>query len=154
MINPLLFSSKCLNLTFQLAPVLVSILKLISYAHQQLLFDVAGGCLFEPSDPLPPDESESKPHNHKIFISEPICCLLLKSYARVLRCSLLGQASSLRTLPQHLPHIITKHGRLFLPNPAIWTLRSLSPLKQNSLPWRKRELSAILIHHGVFPCSW
>ena len=56
-IIPLLFGSKSFHWTFQLAPVLVSILKLISYAHQQLLFDVAGGCLFEHSNPLPSGES-------------------------------------------------------------------------------------------------
>ena len=58
-IIPLLSSSKRFHWTFQLAPVSVPILGADFLRHHHLLLDVAGGPLFEPSDPLPPGESLS-----------------------------------------------------------------------------------------------
>ena len=56
-IIPLQFGSKRFQWTFQLAPVSVPILGADFLRHHHLLVDVAGGRLFEPSDPLPPGDS-------------------------------------------------------------------------------------------------
>ena len=56
-IIPLQSGFKRFQWTFKLAPVSVPILGADFLRHHHLLVNLAGGLLFEPSDPLPPDES-------------------------------------------------------------------------------------------------
>ena len=55
-IIPLQFGSKRFQWTFQQAPVSIPILGADFLSHHHLLVNMAGGRLFEPSDPLPPGE--------------------------------------------------------------------------------------------------
>ena len=77
-IIPLQFGSKHFQWTFQLNQVSVPILgaDFLSYPH--LLVDVAGDCLFEPSDPLLQVNPCPQPQTPKNFLSGLICFPLLK----------------------------------------------------------------------------